>query len=76
MNHIDQEIQYVRPLNGLEDIFPIQSFAFVVLSIFPTPHSHFQNEHFARLGEQDWGLSANHPDILIRLHDAFDPRQG
>mmetsp|Transcript_11244 Transcript_11244/g.16405 ORF Transcript_11244/g.16405 Transcript_11244/m.16405 type:complete len:214 (-) Transcript_11244:297-938(-) len=76
MDHVDQEIKNICPLNGLPDILLLQCPPLIVLTVTPTSQRKFQNEHLAGLGKQDRRLSRNHPHILITLHDSFNPGKG
>jgi len=74
-DNIDQEIENIGLLDRFSDIFLLQSTAFVELRIVPAPNTQIQNEQLACFCEQDWGFSGYHPDIFVRLHNAFDPCQ-
>lgn len=37
---------------------------------------HLDDEHLACLGKENRGLSGDHADVLIGLHDFLDPRKG
>ena len=74
--HVHEEIENIRPLYRLFYVLLLQRLPLVILAVIPAPQSHLQYEHLARLREQDRGLGADHPHVLVALHYALDPREG
>ena len=68
---VDLRVHYCRTY-----VVPLQRLSVIFGGIIIGLVSHLDDEHFACLGKENRGLSGDHADILIGLHDFLDSRKG
>ena len=73
---IQEEIVYLRVHNCRTYVVPLQRLPVIFGGIIIRLVCHLDDEHFACLGKENRGLSGDHADILVGLHDFLDSRKG
>ena len=68
---VDLRVDYRRAY-----VVPLQRLPVVFGGIIIRLVRHLDDEHLACLGKENRGLSGDHADVLIGLHDFLDSRQG
>lgn len=68
---VDLRVHYCRTY-----VVPLQRLPIIFGGIIISLVSHLDDEHFAGLGKENRGLSGDHADVLIGLHDFLDSRKG